>query len=350
MIWWYTLRLWALLLLEVAAFGGMSGALLLGARFYHTALTPAAHAATRPAPAGPLTPAAGLQVAETAAGTFMGMSDTDLLGRMRGAEVRSLRFNRGGSSVSFKVDFKDGTRASFKPVQINPQSVPRKEVAAYRISRLLGLHLIPPATMRTLSKEEVLGKLAPESAFMRPRVEAETVFENGAVSGVLSYWIPTIINMGLDSKEGVERWTEWLTVGNPIPPDKMLVAAQLSDLLIFDLVQNNSDRWSGGNLMGSPDGKALYYMDNAFGFQTDAEGHQRCRSYLQRAQKFSRRLVAALRRLDQASLKKALSEEQGPPLLTDEEISALLSRRDHALRHVDRLQKEHGEDQVLVFP
>ena len=33
-------------------------------------------------------------------------------------------------------------------------------------------------------------------------------------------------------------------------------------------------------------------MDNAFGFQTDPEGHQRCWSYLKRAQKFSRSFVA----------------------------------------------------------
>lgn len=278
------------------------------------------------------------------------MSDELLIERMRRGEVKSLRFNRGGSSISFRVDFKDGSRASFKPAQTNPQSVPRKEVAAYRLSRYLGLNLIPPAVMRTLSREDVLGKLAPESAFMRPRVEAETIFENGATTGVLSYWIPTIVNMGLDSPEGVKRWTEWLTIGNRIPPDKIHIMAQLSTLLLFDLVQNNSDRFSGGNLVGAPDGRTLYYMDNAFGFQVDPQGHLRCRSYLARAQKFSRGFVERLRRLDRAAVRAALAEEPGPPLLYDAEIDALLSRRDVALRHVDRLVQEYGEEQVLVFP
>lgn len=345
------MRLWALFFLEVAAFGGTACALTLGARAYHSHTGAAAYqAAALASGGGPLWPGAELAPTGSAAGTFMGMSDELLLERMRKGEVKTLKFNRGGSSVSFRLDFKDGSRASFKPVQINPQSVPRKEVAAYRISRLLGLNLIPPATLRTLPKEDVLGKLSPESAFMRPRVESETVFENGATLGVMSYWIPTILNVGFDSQEGTQRWSEWLTIGNRVPPEKAGLMAQLSTLLLFDLLQNNSDRFSGGNLVGAPDGKSLFYMDNAFGFQTDPEGHQRCRAYLQRAQKFSRSFVERLRRLDAGSIKQALAGEPGPPALSDPEIDALLGRRDEALRYVDRLLKEHGEERVLVFP
>lgn len=349
------LRLWALLLLEVAAFGGTASAFVTSARIYHARHhTSVAAKEQRPVLHQPEAlrppPAEAVPVAVTAHGTFLGMSDEALLERMRHAEVKSLRFNRGGSSVSFRAEFKDGTRASFKPNQINPQSTPRKEVAAYRISRLLGLNLIPPATMRTFTREDILSKLAPESAFMRPRVEAETVFDNGEVRGVLSYWIPIVNNMGLDTSDGISRWTEWLTVGQRIPPDKLAVAAQLSTLLLFDLLQNNSDRFSGGNMLGAPDGRTLFYMDNAFGFQTDPDGHQKCKSALQRAQKFSRRLIQALRALDRPAIQRALSEEPGPPLLSDAEIDALLSRRDQALRHVAELCQKHGEDQVLVFP
>ena len=48
-------------------------------------------------------------------------------------------------------------------------------------------------------------------------VEAETVFEDGQTTGVMSYWIPTILNVGFDSTEGVNRWTEWLTIGTRFP-------------------------------------------------------------------------------------------------------------------------------------
>lgn len=341
--------------MEVLAYSGTVGALYAGVRAYHgpgsglvgpgAAMVRGAEEAGRG-----LWPPGAPPASESAVGTFLGMDDEQLVDRMRHAEFKSLRFNRGGSSVSFRVEFADGSRASFKPNQINPQSVPRKEVAAYRLNRLLGLNLVPPATMRSVPKEVVLGRLAPESAFMRPRVEAETTFENGAAVGSLSYWVPTLIHMGLDTPDGISRWEHWLSVDAPIPADKVQLMAQLSTLLVFDLIQNNSDRFSGGNLLGAPEGKSLYFMDNAFGFQTDAEGHQKCRSYVSRAQKFSRRFIRALQRLDLRTLKQAMRPEGEPSLLSDEEMEALLGRRDRALRHVNELIARYGEERVLVFP
>lgn len=350
------LRLWALLLLEVFAYSGTVAALYAGARAYHLrSPAPAAAEArlqSRAAPALWPEDAAAEdspgQAGQT--GSFMGMDDQLLMDRLRRGEAKSLRFNRGGSSVSFRVEFQDGSRAAFKPNQSNPQSVPRKEVAAYRLNRLLGLNLVPPATMRGFSREEILAKLTAESAPLRSRVENETTFEGGVAYGSLSYWVPTLIHTGLDEGEGLTRWEEWLTQGNAVPPDKITLLGQLSTLLLFDLVQNNSDRFSGGNLLGAPDGKTLFFMDNAFGFQTDGEGHLKCRTYLYRAQKFSRRFVASLRRLRREAVAAAMRAPGAPELLSEAEIDALMGRRDVALRYVDGLITKHGEEQVLVFP
>jgi hypothetical protein len=268
--------------------------------------------------------------------------------------VKTLHFNRGGSSISFRVDFVDGSRAAFKPMQTNPQSVPRKEVAAYRLGRLLGLHAIAPSLLHALTREEVLGKLAPDSEWTRTRIETETIFDSaelrGKTVGALMYWIPSVVDMHLDTTEGIEHWSEWLHQGTAIPQDKAAILAQLSTLLLFDLIQNNSDRFSGGNLLGSPDGHSLYFMDNAFGFQADPDGHQRCWSYLKRAQKFSRSFFVALHDLDQPRLQAALTEEGSGPLLTKDEAEALLQRRDRALRYLRGLFTEFGEEKVLVFP
>lgn len=339
------------------AFSGAALGLLAGAR----ALTPPPRAALispagrlvipaldAPAELDPSTPAS------SATGTFLGMADELLLGRMHKSAVKTLHFNRGGSSISFRVDFADGSRAAFKPVQTNPQSVPRKEVAAYRLGRLLGLHQIAPSLLHPISREEVLGKLAPDSEWTRARIETETIFDSaelrGKTLGALMYWIPNVVDLRLDTADGIERWAEWLSQGTAIPQDKVALLAQLSTLLLFDLVQNNSDRFSGGNLLGSPDGRTLYFMDNAFGFQADPDGHQRCWSYLKRAQKFSRSFFVALHDLDQPRLAAALAEDPSGPLLTSDELAALLQRRDRALRYLRGLFTEFGEDKVLAFP
>lgn len=351
------MRLWSLLCVEVLAFSGAAFGLLEAARVLAprpvAALTAKAALGAVPGWDAPdeLDPAT---TASSATGTFLGMADELLLGRMQHSAVKTLHFNRGGSSISFRVDFVDGSRAAFKPVQTNPQSVPRKEVAAYRIGRLLGLHQIAPSTMHPLTREEVLGKLAPDSEWTRARVENETIFDGadgrGKTVGALMYWIPNVVDMKLDTTEGIEHWADWLSQGTAIPHDKVEILAQLSTLLLFDVLQNNSDRFSGGNLLGSPDGRVLYFMDNAFGFQADPDGHQRCWSYLKRAQKFSRSFFVALHDLDKPRLSATLAQEKGGPLLNDEELDALLARRDRLLRHLRGLFNEFGEDKVLIFP
>ena len=345
------MRLWSFVLLEGLALVGLGAGVIGGARHLQraarggstlssTMLVPFDPARLEPGP---------VDVAHEATGTFLGMQDELLIDRMRNAEIVQAKLNKGGSSISFRLDFADGSRAAFKPEQINPQSVPRKEVAAYRINRWLGFNAVPPATMRTFHRDDLVGKLPPEAAFLATRINAETTFDaEGFTRGEVSYWIPVILDSHLDTLDNVLSWWRWMTVGEEIPPERVNLMEQLSSLLIFDLLTNNSDRFSGGNLMTSKDGKVLFWMDNTFGFQVEPEGHLRCRTYLFRCQKFSRKLVAALRRFDLAALKQALAPEPG--LLSDAEMASVIARKDVALRYVDGLVAQFGSDKVLVFP
>ena len=344
-------RLWSFVLLECLALGGAGVGVLTGAR--HMQAAARGGGALRSAMLVPLDPARlepePIDVATDATGTFLGMQDELLIDRMRSAEVTQAKLNKGGSSISFRLDFADGSRAAFKPEQINPQTVPRKEVAAYRLNRWLGYNFVPPSTMRTFHRDDLVGKLPPDGQFLMKRIDAETTFDSeGFTRGEVSYWIPVIADSHLDTLENVMSWWRWMTVGEEIPPDKVGLMAQLSSLLLFDLLTNNSDRFSGGNLMTSKDGRVLFWMDNTFGFQIEPEGHLRCRTYLFRSQKFSRKMVAALRRLDLASLREALSPEPG--VLSEAEMASVIARKDVALRYVDGLVAQLGADKVLVFP
>lgn len=345
-------RLWFFVLLEVLALSGLGVAVYAGARRIGAGFREA-DARTRTTVVLPVEPQRlepePIEIASDAAGTFLGMKDELLLERMRAGEVVLAKLNKGGSSISFRLEFADGSRAAFKPAQINPQTVPRKEVAAYRLNRLLGMNKVPPATRRTLHRDELVGKLPPEAAFLATRIDAETLFDDeGFTRGEVSYWVPVIVDSHLDTLENVLAWWRWMTIGEEIPPDKVDLMAQLSSLLVFDLLTNNSDRFSGGNLMTSPDGRTLYWMDNTFGFQVEPEGHLRCRTYLFRCQKFSRKFIEAVRALDLPSLRAALEPEAG--VLSEAEIRAVLARRDVALRYVNSLINQFGEDKVFVFP
>jgi hypothetical protein len=286
------------------------------------------------------------------AGVFLGMSDELLLGRVRTQRIARVKVNRGGSSLSFRVDFADGSRAAFKPAQTNLQTIPRKEVAAYRLNRLLGMNAVPPALPRDVSREELLGRLHPESTDSLPRIQAQTIFNPaGRTAGVFSYWIPEIADSGLDTPEGQRTSSLWLLQGTFIPPEKQPLAAQLSELVLFDFITDNPDRYSGGNIKMSPDGTRLYFMDNTMAFFVNPDGHERNRTALLRAQRFSRHLVRALERVTEDALSRLmLGEIDGHDVLTPSEIKAVVSRREAAQRHIAMLAGQFGEDDVLVFP
>jgi hypothetical protein len=290
-------------------------------------------------------------VAIESSGTFLGMSDELLLDRIRNQSVTRLKLNHGGSSLSFRVDFADGSRAAWKPAQTNTQTIPRKEVAAYRLNRLLGLNAVPPAATRALSRDDLFGLLHPDSMGALPRIRAETIIgPNGVISGAASYWIPVIKDSDLDTPDGHLQLAAWLTQGEPIPFQHRSFAAQVAVLVVFDFLIANPDRYSGGNMKTSSDGSQLFFMDNTMSFFLDPEGTDKNHQTLSRTQRFSRSMHQALGRVDIPTLRRLLRETDGTAILTDAEIRAVVQRRGFVERTVRDLIDKFGEKNVLYFP
>ena len=339
-------------LFAAGGFGAVRGVHYLRA----SVATPTVPLAPPPAPLGArddLSSLPDLRVALETTGTFLGMSDELLLERVRTQPIVKFKLNHGGSSLSFRVDFADGSRAAWKPMQTNMQSVPRKEVAAYRLNRLLGLHSVPPAAPRAVTREELFDHLHPETLVALPRIKAETVFgPDGRTIGTASYWIPIIKDSGFDTPEGRKLTQTWLAQGQPIPMEQASMAAQVSNLIVFDFLTANPDRYSGGNMKMSEDGKQLYFMDNTMSFYVDGDGYERNREVLFKTQRFSRALYEALGKVTVPNMQRALAEELGTPyeILTPAEIAAVVSRRGVAQRYIAALIAQHGERNVLVFP
>jgi hypothetical protein len=137
-----------------------------------------------------------------------------------------------------------------------------------------------------------------------------------------------------------------------MPDDARPMLAQIATAILFDLLIDNSDRWSGNNTQGSLDNRILYFMDNTLSFSTFTLGHAANLSKLYKIQVFPRALVARLRALSLEMVEAALGpdDELLGPLLTPAEIRAIIARRDHFLEYIDRLIAELGEDAVLALP
>ncbi len=123
-------------------------------------------------------------------------------------------------------------------------------------------------------------------------------------------------------------------------------------LLVFDFLINNVDRMSGWNVCGTRDGRKLWFMDNTMSFYPQAKGSATARNWLDRVQRFSRKLVRNLARLTASRIRAALADYEGAPwpILSDREIEMILRRRDYVLRHVHRLVARFGWERTTVFP
>lgn len=353
------MRLGTCVALEVFCAGTVGAALALGGRATALELQrfAEAEAAAGEAPVASIDSGVGELGRVEAVGIFGGVSDEVLLEPLRSGAIESVKFNRGGSSISLRIDFDNGSRAAFKPRQTSLHSVPRYEVAAFRVNRLLGLSTVAPAIGRKLAVADLLGKLREDSVVFAPRMTAEMLAVDGEVIGELSWWIPVIkppyiSGFLIDSVDGVLTWSRYLEVGAAIPANERRLVAQISDMVLFDFVIDNNDRWSGRNVWVSEDGRVLYFMDNTLSFGGDEDGSYKSRTYLSKAEKFSRSLVANLRSLTEQRLRAALGRDVAPfeVLLDDAEIAAVLGRRRYTLDYIDGLIAEHGVEKVLVFP
>jgi hypothetical protein len=319
-----------------------------------------AEAATPLAPRAALVPLAGSQlaVAPPPIDTVFGVADADLLAPIATGPLTKAKLNRGGSSLSMRLDFASGARAAFKPQQTFPQSDPRREIAAYRIDRMLGIGHVAPCKSAGFDVDTLVAAFeASGRAHAAARIDAEGLPRHGTLYGEVQWWIPEIKlvqidGQNIDEPEGQAIWSDYLQVGAEIPAvDKPLVA-QIATVILFDLFIDNSDRWSGNNTQGTLDGRTLYFMDNTLSFSLFTLGHANNLSKLNKIQVFPRKLVAKLRAATYESIALAIGpdDELLGPLVTPGEIRAMLARRDHFIEYIDRLIAQFGENAVLALP
>ena len=364
------MRLGTCIALELAvAIGGVSGVWLgvghLAASAGDYLATREATAATVPtlrAPSPEPLPHAQLAVGKAAPRVpenVFGAPDAELLAPIGTTRVTRMKLNHGGTSLSLRLDFESGARAAFKPEQIHPQSDPRRELAAHRMDRLLQIGHVPPAKPTAIPLAELVAAADPGfRAFTASRLADEAIVRRGVVHGELSWWVPEIkvAKIGthkIDEPEGKKVWLAALQVGAKRPPEWAGFIAQIATCIVFDLLTDNSDRWSGANTMMSPDGKILFFMDNTLAFSTNKLGHRRNVLALRRIQVFPRKLIERVRGLTLEAIEATLArggDSALGALLHPDEVRAIMARRDHILRHVDQLIEQHGEDAVLALP
>ena len=306
--------------------------------------------------------------AVTEPATFLGESDDAILQRLCSEPIVRLKTLGQGSTLKYKAYFADGSKAVLRPDQALPQGYFRADIAAYRLSRALGLGTVPPACERTIEIErlrEVTGDetwLARLDDELRPRSRDD----RQTVRVSMVYWVQGVRDAGLEKTQ--RAWRPLLGQDHALPGDAgtsdspdstseakaetdddaatLDQAREASRLIAWDFLLANWDRWSGGNTFRIGQTGPAVWLDNAAGFGRYRPAAQRRNERtLRRVQRFSRNFVNALQSADEATLRTALA----PASLSDAEMDSLLARRDVLLAYIDELSAEHGADQVLAF-
>lgn len=287
---------------------------------------------------------------------FLGLDDDAILAQICNGAFARVERNRGGVTVTFKVRFDNRQKANFKPQQRSEIANYRAELAAYRLSRLLGIHRVPPACGRVVPRATLqrAGDASGDETFSR-RVMTELLGRDDAVPGAVLYWVPG----ALEPVPGAESYAALLDPARPLDPAQATLAAELSTLILFDFLNDNVDRWSGGNILrqraegANPPGPMLY-MDNGASFSAIHEGRgarpEEQARRLAAVGRFSRSFVAALRGLTRESIRDAVAADPLGPCLSGAQIDAVLTRRDLVLARVDAVARERTETAALAFP
>jgi hypothetical protein len=268
------------------------------------------------------------------------------------AEFHDLR-PVGSTSTVFRSRLNAPFRAALKTATRDRPLGPLAEVAAYRLARCLGLHNVPPAVLRRPGVGSLQRELEPAFASHWPSIADRLLLDaRGIGTAAAIFWIEGMHD--LDLADPLGRTIAMQTLRGESPPAPPL-AAQLSDMLVFDYLIGNWDRWSGANVKGDAAGTVIYVrdQDSAFG-RISAELQNKLFQPVAQTERFSQSFVARLEALSVADFERELARDSAFAAergrLDSASLRAVFTRRARVLERVHSLVATRGAASVLVFP
>jgi hypothetical protein len=302
--------------------------------------------------------------------------DAPLRDALRHQGIQKVERGRGGRSLGFKITLTSGKKAYFKPEQTFSAANWFGEVAAYHLDRMLGLGRVPCVISREFAWADLV-----EAAGKDAR-KAELIMHDGKLRGAFVAWVTGELT-ALKQDLGWERWVRvrywpstavtpfqrpavwkrqldlarkngdnWRTKEDRFrrrnlhpEPDRDDRPGELSDLIVFDYLTRNLDRWGGdnANVLVRGKGGPLVFLDNGAGFEPGEPRPSLMEARLHALQRFRRSTVAAIRGFDMERYKERLAEETVQPVLSNHQIEGLAARRIGLLEWVSEMEKVHGE-------
>jgi len=298
--------------------------------------------------------------------SFLGQSDAARIDSLRQAQIAEVERGRGGRSLAFKVTLDDGTQGYFKPEQSFSGAHWYAELAAYYLDRTLKFGRTPPSIGRQFEWSSLRRAAGTDGRVSEVRVQPD-----GTVRGAFIWWMPERL-VPLSTERG---WESWVRVNGGIDltpfqrpaeyradirrrnegqapervnsrpdPDTRARPAELSDMILFDYLTSNVDRWGGDNtnIRTYGAGGPLVYLDNGAGFWPNAQVSL-METRLRMVQRFRRSTIDAVRDFNIDDFRARLSSDPMAPILDENLIQGVVERVQRVIAHAERMQERFGE-------
>lgn len=278
-----------------------------------------------------------------AAGPVDPARDPDWVRRLASVPVSEYRPNRGGATLTIRARFADGERALFKAEQTHSASNFRAEIAAYHLDRLLGFARTAVVVGRTVPRAHLRQHLLAVGADAKwlARFDDE-VRGDVRVHGAMIAWH----SGGLGKADPPRGWERYASGAEPAPPQLESRLLEWSDMVVFDYLVDNPDRWSGGNILTLGKGGPLIFLDNAAGFvDWRMQAGATTAKTLAKVCRFRATTIARLRALGPDApeaqrlgrqLRRSLARDPLAPVLAEGHYAAVDRRVAQLLAHIDR--------------
>lgn len=308
---------------------------------------------------------------------FFEEDDKAVLEALSSRAIARIEKGRGGRSLGFRLTLEGGQKGYFKAEQTFSAANWFGEVASYHLDRMLGMGRVPAVVSRSFPWQ----RLAPAAG--TDVRKSEIIVRNGQVRGAFVAWVDGVLKP-MNHQPGWERWvrvkywpstavspfqrpavwkhqldqvrihgSEWrskeerLQRRNLKPePDRPDRPAELSDLIVFDYLTRNLDRWGGENanvLVRGGGAGPLIFLDNGAAFEPGDVRPSLMEARLHVLQRFRRSTIQAVRAFDLKRYEARLAQESITPVLSRAQLNALEIRRRALLEWVAEMEGVYGE-------
>ncbi len=298
--------------------------------------------------AAPVTPDASVPVVADASApasaehvrSFRGRTEDEWIDAMANRPVVRVISRHVSTAIVYRVELEGGVEIGFKPERPGQEQWWRSEIASYRLARLLGIeNRVPPVVGRRIALSQ-FGRFAARSNLISGR--------DGMVNGSASVWMPDLHGEDLHRNPAHHEWVGWINPENTIPEANRERARQITELLVFDFLMGNYDRWNCCNIPIDEQGQ-LVFRDNDAGWQPRILLNVGGPSAIRR---LPRSLYEGVQRATAEALRAEIERDPraSDRLLPNDTYPAYTHRRQVLLDHLQRVIRRYGEERVFAWP